>query len=261
MTLLSKSRRDRKFKKTALNIYMDSSECVPRITSCLLTFTVYSWLGVNQGHFKSCAPATNLHPDHYRSLFKIGRCRGWGCLPFPVAPPHLRSSSAYFILFFSTRPVSVFQPSKLRSSIRELLPWRRRYIQSKRVGDRGSECCHPSAAPTAAPPTPLSAHFLPLAVKLHDVFQLHARRGRRLDRRLPTGRPPLSITRKILTFQKSKKNTSCRHLLIPHVSRTTRLHRSSDQHNYLMTYSEKRVVFGVFNMFCWHFSDNEGQNK
>lgn len=52
--------------------------------------------------------------------------------------------------------------------------------------ERGSECCDRSAVRSAdsCPPFDLSANLLPLPVELHDVLQFHARRARRLDRRL-----------------------------------------------------------------------------
>lgn len=59
--------------------------------------------------------------------------------------------------------------------------------QSERVGERGSECCDPSAGYRSAdgcPPLELSADLLPLPVELHDVLQLHAGRARRLDGQL-----------------------------------------------------------------------------
>ena len=75
------------------------------------------------------------------------------------------------------------------------LPLRRRYTQSKRVGERESDRERERAFESIGGPrrrTPprsdLSANLLPLPVELRHVLQLHARRSRCLDRRLGTER-------------------------------------------------------------------------
>lgn len=85
---------------------------------------------VNQGHFKCVASPLNSHPDLWDHFFMFG-----GLLLFLIAP------FAHVSRFFFPSTALLFHPlslsfSPLTSFPRVDFPWRRRYRQSNRVGER-----------------------------------------------------------------------------------------------------------------------------